>query len=101
MDKLGAATMHIPPQQSMGVLEPLKLGSSIKGFFKPLTGVAPSASNIKAAVTPMVGCHITLQGVGVQWISKEVRTVDPGHITHACFPMQCRMAKGVSKSPCK
>ncbi|DBA68875.1 TPA: hypothetical protein ACH3X2_013354 [Trebouxia sp. C0005] len=76
VDRLGAATMHTQPQQPSGVLKPFKLESIIKGFFKPLTGVAPSASNIEAAVTPMVGCHITLQGVGVQWICSKALQVE-------------------------
>ena len=76
--------MHTQPQQPSGVLKPFKLESIIKGFFKPLTGVAPSASNIEAAVTPMVGCHITLQGVGVQWICSKVFFLQLDH-AYRCF----------------
>ena len=57
--------MNVVPQQSAVVLQPLKLSGVIKGFCMPLTGDVSSAS-MNTSVMPMVGCHIKVQGLGIQ-----------------------------------
>ena len=60
------------------LLDCLRLGSNLRGFFKPLTVAAPTKAwySLHAAqpqqVLPMIGCHITMQGTGVQWMHAEV-----------------------------
>ena len=61
----------IEPQAATNLLDHFKLGTAIKGLFTPLVG-APSGSK-KAhkgigANKNMVGCHIKLNGKGVQWL---------------------------------
>ena len=64
--------MNVAPQHSAAVLQPLKLSGIIKGSFMPLTGDASPASSRNSVVMPMVGCHITVQGRGIQWRCHEV-----------------------------
>ena len=61
-----------------GLLDCLRLGSNLQGFFKPLTAAAPSRawyslrSELPLQAIPMTGCHITMQGTGVQWMHAQV-----------------------------
>ncbi len=70
--KLEVQALLHPPQSPSGLLNALKLHSNIKGFFKPLTG---DLTKIHAAAQnpSMVGCQVTLQGPGVQWVLDKVR----------------------------
>ena len=63
---------------SAGLLESLRLGADIKGFFKPLTATAKTANGTQAVLNPMVGCQVTLEGIGVQWAGAQV-----------CAAMEC------------
>ena len=68
---------------SAGLLESLRLSADIKGFFKPLTATAKTASGSLAVLNPMVGCQVTLEGIGVQWASAQV-FVQPWHESFTC-----------------
>ena len=54
-----------------GLLNALKVHSSIRGFFKPLT--SNTAAGKDGPGFGMTGCQVTLQGSGVQWALGEVR----------------------------
>ena len=58
---------------SANLLQPLKLSQEIRGFFKPLTAIVRGVSEINQHNT-MVGCQVTLEGVGVQWADSQVFT---------------------------
>lgn len=61
-----------PEARSAGLLRSLRLSQDIKGFFKPLTATAKAANDANAVLNPIVGCQVTLEGVGVQWASVQV-----------------------------
>ncbi len=75
LSRLWHDTKSVSP---VGLLDCLKVGSNLKGFFKALTPPAPSkAWYQRQAPLPneaplMVGCHITVQGKGVQWLQAQV-----------------------------
>jgi len=73
---LGATALgaKVPKAKPTGLLLPLKLQSSTTGFFKPLTGDVTVQDPSSAHSVPMVGCQITVQGAGVQWITDEVHS---------------------------
>lgn len=73
-----------PEARSPGLLKSLRLSQDIKGFFKPLTATAKAANDMNAVLNPMVGCQVTLEGVGVQWASVQVCAE---HFTHLCLPL--------------
>ena len=56
---------------SANLLQPLKLSQDIRGFFKPLTATLRGTSE-KDQCSTMVGCQVTLEGVGVQWANSQV-----------------------------
>ncbi|KAL3162268.1 hypothetical protein ABBQ32_009960 [Trebouxia sp. C0010 RCD-2024] len=62
-----------PEARSAGLLRSLRLSQDIKGFFKPLTATAKAANDANAVLNPIVGCQVTLEGVGVQWASVQRR----------------------------
>ena len=55
----------------------VQLGKNIRGWFIPLVA-PPSASAGLDARTPMVGCHVKIEGAGVQWTHHQVRLSMPG-----------------------
>ncbi len=73
---LGATALgaEVPKAEPRGLLLPLKLQSSTTGFFKPLTGDVTAQDPSSAHSVPMVGCQITVQGAGVQWVTDEVHS---------------------------
>ena len=76
---LGATALGatVPKAEPAGLLLPLKLQGSTTGFFKPLTGDVTAQAPGSAQTVPMVGCQITVQGVGVQWTTDEVQSSTP------------------------
>lgn len=60
---------------SAGLLNSLRLSQDVKGFFKPLTATSKTADDTKDVLNPMVGCQVTLEGIGVQWASAQVLVV--------------------------
>lgn len=75
---VGESLYAIDASEPAGLLDCLKLGSNLQGFFKALTAAPPSKAwyQCRAAeadqAMPMVGCHVTMQGDAVQWIHAEV-----------------------------
>ena len=75
---LGDSLYQLDPLQPIGVLDGLKVGSNLRGFFTALTLPFPSKAwyqrqaPLPNQAPPMVGCHITVQGDGVQWLHAEV-----------------------------
>ena len=80
-----------PEARSAGLLKSLRLSQDIKGFFKPLTATARTANDKAAVLNPMVGCQVTLEGVGVQWGSVQV-SAGISHFVRLpviCLPLCC------------
>ena len=69
---------------SAGLLNSLRLSQDVKGFFKPLTATSKTADDTKDVLNPMVGCQVTLEGIGVQWASAQVLAVTAALVS-ACF----------------
>ena len=66
---IGVSLRQVIPHPPTGLLIPLRLGSHIMGFFKPLTA---ASCDQESTVATMVGCDISVQGVGVQWTLDQV-----------------------------
>lgn len=71
---MGISLYSIAPQMHTSLMSHLKLGDDVKGLFTPLIAQASkSAQNRLGKSKAMVGCHIKLEGEGVQWLGGEVR----------------------------
>lgn len=69
---VGGSLYTIALHPPFGLLTPLRIGSQIKGFFKPLT----KSIDAKTPIMTMVGCDVSVQGVGVQWTLDKVGEAD-------------------------
>lgn len=74
---VGDSLYTVPARDSSDLLKALRLGSSM-GFFKPLTATGfgrawyHRISTMPAPPMPMIGCHVTLEGPGIQWVCGQV-----------------------------
>ena len=91
---------------SAGLLDSLRLSAEIK----PLTATAKAANGTQAVLNPMVGCQITLEGIGVQWASAQVCTAMKTSVTCSVCPSlhgsaaarkQCMLCTGFFYQQCQ
>lgn len=71
-DAFPSVGQHADAHPPAGLLQSLRLSADIKGFFKPLTATGKTSNDTQAVLNPMVGCQVTLEGIGVQWASAQV-----------------------------